>query len=142
MMYAAFDEQEIRELDPVELVRLLYAKAIEKLNLARTSAGIERIQERNQAIARASEVLIELQSSLDADRGGAIALQLARLYEYIQLRLAAGLAERNDEPLAEAIRLLETLADGWREAADALGGQQPAVELEPELAGAGRTWTL
>jgi flagellar protein FliS len=142
MMYAAFDEQGILERDPVELVRLLYAKAIEKLNLARASGGIERIQERNQAIARASEVLIELQGALDAEKGGALALELARLYEYMQLRLAAGMAERSDPPLEEAVRLLETLAEGWREASGLLEDPLPEAEPEPELAGAGRTWTL
>lgn len=142
MMYAAFDEQEILERDPVELVRLLYAKAIEKLNLARAAGWIERIQERNQAIARASEVLIELQGSLDVEKGGALALELARLYEYIQLRLAAGMAERSDPPLEEAVRLLETLAEGWSAAADSLGDPQPDAEPDPELAGAGRAWTL
>jgi flagellar secretion chaperone FliS len=143
MMYAEYDEQEVLDRDPIDLVRLLYGKAIEKLSLARTLTGRDRIQERNTAIARVSEILIELQASLDAEKGGAIARELARLYEYVQLRLAAGLAEGADEPLAEALQLLETLADGWREACQSLGDSTlSAAELEPELTGAGRTWTL
>jgi flagellar protein FliS len=138
-MYAEYDEHEVLERDPIELVCLLYGKAIEKLSLARTLAGDEQIRERNTAIARASEIVIELQSSLDAEKGGEIALNLARLYEYVQQRLATGLAERSDEALAEAGQLLETLAEGWKDAAADLKSPPAA---EPETAGAGRTWTV
>jgi len=139
-MYAEYDEHEILECEPVELVCLLYGKAIEKLSLARTLTGADQIRARNTAIARASEIVIELQSALDAEQGGEIAADLERLYEYLQQRLAAGLAERSDEALAEALQLLETLAGGWREAADSLRGERK--EQLPEAAAAGRSWTV
>lgn len=138
-MYAEYDEHEVLDRDPIELVCLLYGKAIEKLSLARTLTASDRTRERNTAIARASEILIELQASLDAEKGGEIAANLERLYEYIQQRLAVGLAERSDDPLAEAMQLLETLAAGWKEACDAL---RTHVEAAPEPAAAGRTWTV
>ena len=96
-------------------------------------------------IARASEILIELQGSLDAEAGGEIAADLERLYEYIQQLLAQGLASRADEPLAEASTLLETLAEGWREAADSLKpapSDDDAPEPVLEEAAAGRAWTV
>ena len=138
-MYAEYDEHEVLDRDPIELVCLLYGKAIEKLSLARTLTANDQIRERNTAIARASEILIELQASLDLEKGGEIAANLERLYEYIQQRLAAGLAERSDAPLAESIQLLDTLASGWKDACDAL---RTAVAAEPEAAAAGRTWTV
>jgi flagellar protein FliS len=149
-MYAEYDEHEVLNREPIELVRLLYGKAIEKLSLARALDRNERIRERNQAIARASEILIELQGSIDAESGGEIAANLERLYEYIQQRLAAGLAERTNEPLAEAAGLLEILAEGWRDASAALGRTAApapetlaaAEEQEESLVAAGRTWTL
>jgi flagellar protein FliS len=143
-MYSWLDEEDILRREPLELVSLLYAKALEKIGLARTLTGGGQLRERNQAIARASEVLIELQVSLDADKGGDISRNLERIYEYVQRRLAEGLAQRTDEPLAEAAALLETLADGWREACVALAPpvQQAPREEELELAGAGRAWTL
>lgn len=140
-MYAEYDEHEVLECDPIELVCLLYGKAIEKLSLARTLTEDDQISARNTAIARTSEILIELQSSLDADKGGEIAADLERLYEYIQQRLAAGLAERSDEPLAESLQLLDTLAGGWKEAAESLRST-PKPESESEAAAAGRTWTV
>ena len=140
-MYAEYDEHEVLHREPIELVLLLHGKAIEKLSLAQTLTGDSRIRERNRAIARAAEVVMELQGSLDADRGGEIAANLERLYEYIQGRIAAGLAARADAPLAEAAGLLRTLAEGWREASNALKAPAP-VPREPELAAAGRAWSL
>ncbi|MCB1018433.1 MAG: flagellar protein FliS [Acidobacteria bacterium] len=146
-MYAEIDEHQVLEGDPVELVCLLYGKAVEKLALARGLTSLDEVQERNRAIARAAEIIIELQSSLDLERGGEIAANLERLYEYIQQRLAAGLAERSDEALAEAGGLLETLAEGWRDASDSRKGamkrpEPRAEETELALAGAGRSWTV
>ena len=143
-MYSWLDEEDILKREPLELVGLLYAKALEKIGLARTLTGGGQVRERNQAIARASEVLIELQGSLDAERGGEIAGNLERIYEYVQTRLAEGLAQRSDEPLAEAAALLETLAEGWREASGTGAPRVPQAphEDELELAGAGRAWTL
>ena len=144
-MYAEYDEEQVLECDPIELVRLLYGKALEKLGLARTLTAADQVRERNTAIARASEILIELQGSLDAEAGGEIAADLERLYEYIQQLLAQGLASRADEPLAEASTLLETLAEGWREAADSLKpapSDDDAPEPVLEEAAAGRAWTV
>ena len=143
-MYAEFDEQQVLDCEPIELVRLLYGKALEKISLARTLTAADRIRDRNQAIARASEVVIELQGSLDAERGGEIAVDLERIYEYVQQRLAAALAQRTDEPLAEAAALLETLSEGWWNASvqSRPAPPQPAADEEPELAAAGRSWTV
>jgi flagellar secretion chaperone FliS len=136
------------------LVCLLYAKAAEKLALAQRLNDASAVRARAEAIARAAEIVLELQGSLDRERGGEIAVELARLYEYIQTRLAAGLAERTNEPLAEAARLLETLSEGWRECRRELTSlsatETPApsrapleaAEGELALAGASRVWTL
>ena len=144
-MYAQFDEHEILDRDPVELVCLLYGKALEQLALARTLTASDRLRERNEAIARASAILLELQGSLDVENVGEIAANLERLYEYVQQKLAEGLAQRSDAPLDEAAGLLETLAEGWSDASGRLKAPlEPAspAEDEPELAAAGRAWTL
>ena len=91
-------------------------------------------------IRRSAAELLRRSSEFDA-------ANLERLYEYIQQRLAAGLAERSDEALAEAGGLLQTLAEGWRDASDSRKGamkrpEPRAEEAELALAGAGRSWTV
>ena len=79
-MYAeAYVQNDVHHQDPVELVRLLNSKAIAKLGEALDHLAAGRIPERSMAVAHASSVILELQGSLDAERGGEIAASLARL---------------------------------------------------------------
>ena len=115
-MYAeAYVENDVEHQDPVELVRLLYSKAIAKLGEALDHLEAGRIPERATAVAHASEVLLELQAALNMEAGGEIALNLARLYVYMQERLAEGNGRQTSEPLEECRSLLSTLLEGWRE---------------------------
>ena len=101
--------------DPVDLVCLLYGKAIEKLKAAREHLERGEIAERARAIGHASQVVLELQGSLDGERGGPLAVELARLYDYIQERLVEANARQQREPIDECLRLLETVYLGWLE---------------------------
>jgi flagellar protein FliS len=96
-------------------VRLLYEGAIDWLQKARTCLQQGRIAERSAAISQAMEIILELQGSLDLERGGEIARALAPLYAYIQQRLAEANAKQQREPLEEALSLLMTLHQGWKD---------------------------
>ncbi|MBI1354005.1 MAG: flagellar export chaperone FliS [Acidobacteria bacterium] len=169
-MIGDYVQNSVETQDPVELVCLLYAKAIEKLKAAREHLARHEIAPRAQAIAHVSQILVELQTSLDAERGGSIAVELARLYDYIQERLVEANAQQQDAPLEESLRLLETVYAGWLECRTNLAltaqplpsaplrqptprveprreerrtADAPAFEEEPELAAAApRAWTL
>lgn len=139
MYAAAYVENDIEHQDSVELVRLLYSKAITKLSEALDHLEAGRIRERSAAVAHASEILLELQSALDMEAGGELALNLARLYVYMQERLVEGNAQQKAEPLAECRELLSTLLEGWRECDGAAPQPAPGpVAVES----AGHAWTL
>ena len=138
-------ENDLLDKDPWDLVCLLYAKAIEKLNQAVSHLDAGDIDERSKAISRAMEIILELGSSLDGDAGGEIATDLARLYEYIFERLAEANAQQERAPLDEAIRLLSTLHEGWRQAKPQAESQPTSADtLPPDQRSdeGGRAWTL
>jgi len=137
-------ENEVLNQDPVELVRLLYTKAIVKLGEASEHLAAGRIPERSAALAHASEILVELQGSIDREKGGEIGLRLAQLYDYMLTRLIDANAEQQAEPIEECKRLLEVVLEGWTEAAAAA---HPTESDTPEEAAAaaeaaGHAWTL
>jgi flagellar protein FliS len=103
----------ILSASPVELIRLLYQRAIACVADAREHLKAGRIRERAQAINRAYAILSELLTSLDADRAPDLAANLRGLYCYMQQRLIDANFEQADEPLEETGRLLSTLADAW-----------------------------
>lgn len=161
-MLGDYVQNSVETEDPLDLVCLLYAKAIERLKAARKHMERREIPQRATAIALASQIVLELQTSLDAEQGGEIALNLARVYDFIQEQLAEANAQQKTAPLDVSLRLLETLYEGWQECrTERLEQTKPAaaagLEAEPasdaenqedifEVVGAGsspsRAWTL
>ncbi len=155
-MYAQeYVDNEVLNVEPLELVCLLYSKAIEKLHQARDHLAADRLPERGEAIGLAMEIVVELKGSLN-EEGGEIAVNLARLYDYLIEKLAEAHAEQKMESLNESLRLLSTLHEGWKEARSALAGTlagstdaavaasavvQP-VAVEAAEAGVERAWTV
>jgi flagellar secretion chaperone FliS len=138
-------EERIHSADPIELVRILYKAAIEALASARRHLAAGGIPQRSAVISRAVEILAELHGSLDHERAPEMSRRLAELYDYMQRRLIEANFQQADQPLAEVLKLLETLAEAWnampvsptvvRQPAPAAREWNPfAVEAEPEPA--------
>ena len=112
--YDSYRESEILSADPMKLVEILYRAAIESISDARGYLAGGAIRERSNAISKACEILTELAMTVDAERGGDIATNLMKLYEYMQFRLVEGNNHQIDKPLAEVDGLLRTLLEGWQ----------------------------
>jgi flagellar secretion chaperone FliS len=108
-------EQVILSASPVELVRLMYQRAIALVTDARDHLKAGRIRERSQSISRTHAILAELLVSLDCEKAPEMAGNLKRLYCYMQERLLEANFSQKDAPLEETARLLRTLADAWQE---------------------------
>jgi flagellar protein FliS len=110
----AYLEQKILSSDPVELIQLLYQGAIDAVLKARTFLANGDIAQRSAAISKSMNILAELEGCLNQKDGGEISRNLARLYEYMQIRLLDANMQQADGPLSEVLGLLESLADAWR----------------------------
>ena len=110
-------EETILNADPIDLIRLLYQKAISCIEDARVHLREKRIAQRSAAINRAYMVVAELIASLQPEAAPEISGQLRRLYAYIQQRLLDANLQQAEEPLIEAWGLLTTLEEGWAGAA-------------------------
>ena len=112
--YDAYLESRIESAEPVQLIRLLYQGALAAVRDARRHLASGDIASRSRAVSKAFEILAELTASLDRARGGEIAARLSQLYDYAQRRLLEANARQQDEPLAEVLGLLTTLAEAWQ----------------------------
>ena len=70
-----------------------------------------------------------LQSTLDTDRGGAVAMELDRLYRYVSERILDAAARNDPNALKEASALLTNLRDAWHTVATAPPGAAAASAL-------------
>jgi flagellar secretion chaperone FliS len=123
----AYFEQMILSASPIELVRLMYQRAIASVTDAREHLRAGRIRERADAIKKAYAIIAELMASLDAEKAPELVLNLRRLYCYMQERLLEANFRQKDAPLEETARLLNTLADAWREAPRTPGQTAPGA---------------
>jgi flagellar protein FliS len=75
--------------------------------------GNRDIPARKAALSKAMAIVNELQTALDMERGGDIALELDRLYTWITSRLLDAILHQDAKPINEARRVLQTLRDAW-----------------------------
>jgi flagellar secretion chaperone FliS len=125
----AYVESEILQADPVRLVRMLYGGALDATAQARGHIRLGDIGGRSRQITKAVAIINELMLSLDRERGGEIAANLAELYDYINRRLQDANFRQIEEPLIETERLLTTLLDAWDQCHPA-----PSLERPPAYA--------
>src|ERR1039457_5422008 len=109
----AYLESRILTADPIELVNLLYQACVQAVREARRHLAEGRIAERSREINKACQIVIELATSLDHERGEEISRRLALLYDYTQRRLLEAKMQQSDPPLADVLGLLSTLSEGW-----------------------------
>src|SRR5262245_51812024 len=111
----AYREMAVQTSSPTRLVVMLYEGAIRFLRESVVATESRDLNAKRQSIDRAVAVVQHLQGTLDMERGGAVALDLARLYDYITSRILDGSSRLETAPLEEAIKLLKVLLAGWEE---------------------------
>lgn len=135
---AKYRTQQVMTASPAKLVFMLYDKAI--LSLREAIAAIEKgeIEARWKANRRAIEILENVWSMLDTDKGGEIAQSLDKLLMTALMRLPDVDIQNDPKAAEDVIRILEPLRDAWREiamkgvpAGDAAGGQASAPAPQP-----------
>ncbi|MBL8231169.1 MAG: flagellar protein FliS [Bryobacterales bacterium] len=115
MSYSAYLETQVLSASPVELIALMYRGSIGFLESARIHLATGDIAARSSDVSRACGLIGELAQSVSDLPDPEFANQLRELYGYILLRVQEGNFHQTDAPLAEAIRLLNTLLEGWQE---------------------------
>lgn len=110
----SYRQTQVKSRTPLELVVMLYDGVLGYLATARDAVERRDIATRRDALSRALAILAELQSTLDLERGGEIALALDDLYGYSTRRLMQAAIDNDVAPIDEVRRLLEGLRDSWR----------------------------
>ena len=109
----AYRQVETESRSPLELVVMLYDGALRFLGEAAEAAERKDIRARSRAVSRTLAIVAELQSTLDLEKGGAIADQLDDLYTYITSRLLDVAIKNDVTAIEETRKLLAPVRDAW-----------------------------
>jgi flagellar secretion chaperone FliS len=113
--YDAYQKTTFDTSDNVRLVSLLFEGAINFLKRARERMDANDLAGKGLYIGKATAIVGELTSSLNLEQGGEIARNLRRLYEFVLDRLLKANMKNDATSLDEAMKVLGTLRDGWKE---------------------------
>ena len=106
-------ESIVHEATPHKLIEMLFKGA--KDALAQAMGAIERndFEAKSKKISKATEIILNLQTYLDKDKGGEVADNLNELYTYMANVLIDANRSNDISKLREVSGLLDTVADGW-----------------------------
>ena len=106
-------ESIVHEATPHKLIEMLFRGA--KDALAQAMGAIERndFEAKSKKISKATEIILNLQTYLDKDKGGEVADNLNELYTYMANVLIDANRSNDIEKLREVSGLLDTVSEGW-----------------------------
>ena len=103
----------VENADPHMLIQMLVDGAIEKTNMAKYFMSKKEWAKKGQHISWAISIIGGLRASLDIDKGGEIAINLERLYEYSTAALIEANSENDIDKLDSVLKVMKTIKEGW-----------------------------
>lgn len=109
-------ETAVSQADPHQLVNMLFEALLNAAGAARAAMARGDIATKGEQILRAVRIIDEgLKPALNLEQGGDLAANLNGLYGYCVLRLTQANLHNDDAALADVIRVIEPLAQGWKQ---------------------------
>jgi flagellar protein FliS len=122
--HASYQTASVATADRGKLVVMVYDHCIQWCDRAIESTEIEG---RSRAISRVQAGLTELTCALDLERGGDIARNLWRLYDFMSWTLSQCLIRKVDRGIQDVRKLLSELRSAWQIAAEEVRRTQPEL---------------
>ena len=127
----SYHETSVTTSNPAQLLVMLYEGAVRSLKQSVIAIKNKDLSAKRQSIDRAMAIVQHLQGTLDMQRGGQIAADLDRLYDYVSCRILDGSTKLNVLPIEEAAKLLSILLASWEEVVRTEQRSFPIPELVP-----------
>ena len=117
--YDAYQRIQAETATPGQLIALLYDAMLRNLSRAETGIEARNLEVAHDQLLHAQDIVLELMASLDVDAAGdvgALARQMAPLYEYMYRRLIDASIHKDAEAVREVRRLILPVRDAWSNA--------------------------
>jgi len=119
---SSYREMEVHSAQPERLVVVVFEQLVVNLERARIAMERNDVSLRVTALRRARGLVGELLATLDFEKGGAIATQLADLYQFMLYELV-DVGQRGDiVTVRKLVNIASSLRDGFAGAAQQVTG--------------------
>ncbi len=118
--YQKYKTTSVQTASREKILLMLYEGAIRFTKTAIQACEEKRIADRGYNIGRAYDIVLELNNTLDHKVGGEISKNLERLYIFMMDQYTKANISGDPASLKAALKVLETLYDGWVQAIEKL----------------------
>ncbi|MEA4878140.1 flagellar export chaperone FliS [Aminobacterium sp. MB27-C1] len=115
---------QIQTASKEQLLLITYDIGIKKCRLAERSLLNKDLEQANENILKAQNVVRELMITLNMEAGGDVASSLMALYDYIYRQLVEANVQKSPDLVAQARGMLEELRTTWEEAIEKLAEER------------------
>ncbi|MFT4552837.1 MAG: flagellar protein FliS [Chlamydiales bacterium] len=116
-----YKRKQIESASPGRLIVMLYDAVLDNLKKAEeviTGDEADRFEKFHNHMMTSQNIITELTVALDMEKGGEIAKNLFRLYDFCNWRLVDGNVKKDTKAIQEVRKVLEVLKSGWEEIQD------------------------
>ncbi len=114
---AAYQENSVATQSRSRIIVLLYEGAIKFMKQAILALEQQDYEAKGRYIAKAQDIINELNAVLNMEVGGEIAKNLRSLYVFMDTYLSKANSQRDIEMLNDVINIMEELNQAWKEIA-------------------------
>ncbi len=114
----SYKKLQVDTTSPIGLVIMLYDRAIVLLNKAKDEISEKQYEAKGNTLDKASDIITELITTLDKDKGGEIASSLANLYNFVLREISNANSKLDTKSLENAIKILSELRESWENIKD------------------------
>lgn len=138
----AYQTVQVTTVDRGRLLLMMYEGAIKFLKQAKQGLEANDIAKFCRFLSKAQAIIAELMNTLDFEKGGKIAHDLDRLYDFMLFYLTEANLHRDPARISKTIGLLDTIYAAYKEIIEQQGAntsqpaqaqskQEPSKEGEP-----------
>ena len=117
--FGEYKKNKVITASGVELIVQLYDELIRNIQLAKEilskddKLSYDEIKNKSKAISKSVNIVAGLGDSLDMEKGGEIAVNLGKLYEFVNMRLLNANVNNDPVMLDDALKVLNELREAW-----------------------------
>lgn len=113
---ASFDQYKqtaILTATPSKIILMLYEGSLKFMTMAINYLKQNKFKEFGEYTMKAQRIFVEMKKNLNFEHDYEMAMNLDRLYSYIDLQLSKATIKKDETPILEAMNTAKILKTGW-----------------------------